>query len=116
MTRRSKKERKQLGLELNPELNDMIESAVAELGGSRASNVIEMLTTCFPIWFKLKVQQKNEEIKRLQAALDIAMNQQMSWASDEMKAEFVEALKKQGYLPETVKFQPQEQPPRRKRK
>ena len=61
MTRKPKKERKQVGLELNSKLNDLLESAVAAFGGSRASNAIEFLDLCLPIGIELKWQQKTQE-------------------------------------------------------
>jgi hypothetical protein len=73
MTKRSKKERNQVGLEIDPKLNELLESAVAELGGSRASNVLDALNLCFPIWFELKRQQKAEEHEQIRAALEVAL-------------------------------------------
>lgn len=100
MTKRSTKERNQLGLELSSELNDLLETAVAEFGGSRPSNALEVLRLCLPMWIELKRQQKSEEVEQLKAALEIAMG------------------KRPGQPPKTVN-QDQEQgtvAPRRKRK
>jgi len=72
-TKRSKKERKQVGLELSAELYDLLESAVAEFGGSRPSNAIEVLDLCLPIWIELKRQQKADERERMKEALEIAL-------------------------------------------
>ena len=72
MAKRSKKERKQLGLELSQELSDMLESAVAEFGGTRPSNAIEVLDLCLPLWIEIKRQKKSEELEQMKAALEMA--------------------------------------------
>ncbi len=48
--------------------------AVAAFGGSRASNAIEVLGLCLPIWIELKRQQKADERERMRQALEIALS------------------------------------------
>ena len=52
----------------------MLESAVSAFGGSRASNVVEVLDLCLPIWLELKRQLKAEERERMREALEIALS------------------------------------------
>lgn len=101
MTKRSKKERKQVGLELSSKLNDLLESAVAAFGGSRASNAIEVLDLCLPIWIEIKRQQKAYEREQMKAALEIAVRKYMG-EDEKTKAALETAMRKYfGELPET---------------
>ena len=117
-TKRPKKERRQVGLEISKKLNDLLDAAVAAFGGSRASNAVEVLDLCLPIWIEIKRQQKSDESERMRAALMVALSERFGWASDEDKAKIMDTFKKYGFLPETAELQAQEQeqPPQRKRK
>ena len=79
MTKRSTKERNQLGLELSSDLNDLLESAVAEFGGSRPSNALEVLRLCLPMWIELKRQQRTEELEQMKEALEVALGKRAGW-------------------------------------
>jgi hypothetical protein len=118
MSKRPKKERKQVGLELSSKLNDLLESAVAAFGGSRASNAIEVLDLCLPIWIEIKRQQKSCEHEQMRAALEIALSK-FTGDHEQMRAAVETALRKRfGELPETGEKEQDEGTvaPRRRRK
>jgi hypothetical protein len=92
--------------------------AVAAFGGSRASNAIEVLDLCLPIWIEIKRQQKSYEHEQMRAALEIALSK-FTGDHEQMRAAVETALRKRfGELPETGEKEQDEGTvaPRRRRK